>query len=1293
MGKYFTYILLTLAAVSSGLLCHGRGQDDEKYLRGIKSLSFETMVNDLGAFSFECNVEYSGNSSSSILSDLNEQLASDGFGYLLLEAPGPYPSSRLVLRLSAVDTERYEWRRIILETEDGRMHSIIQGTNAISVSEVPSGSIFPNPRYSKKIVADGCPPGLDYYLSYDSHPLQSSLVESDGGQLCFEPYWETGEYYVYNEYLGNSRRPVYLSYYDLFTEGCLEPEPALPRVIDIPSRGGVFTYETRFYLPLDSLQYSSIGLEMDTLDIPGHWTAGDGMKVRLDAVALSDSDYKSLLEITFICEPNFSAESREQNTMFYLPDPVSLLQPGDPDACLEQFSVAGTWLDQDDFKVSMSGSQPGVKYTLYKKDGSSAIALSTIVGTGYPLEFGPFMGMENHGICYVSVSYGQKNAVIGSDLDMTRPDDIGGMNYTAVRTMLDTSGTSIRTDVTYYNGLGYPVQEIAGSAGGNGQGISTPIVYDRMRRPDAKSYLPYPLDQPTLEYSDASVEAQDEYYSMAYGSEAFPSYTHRTFERYGNGRVLSVRRPGNTYLRLDKEMTLDYRLNTSDDGVLMLRYAFDADRQNDSVKCVGTYSPGTLACTRTVNEDADSSLVFVDAFGRQVLSRQLSGGRRLDTYYVYDLKDSLVCAVQPEGSAVMPESFALDGDFTGRWCFTYRYDAFGNVVSRHVPGGGHEEIFYDLRNLPVFYTDDKLIAHGRYRFVQYDQMGRTVMECYCTIPRDWTEIRILLGEGVNPYRIFNSISATVREASYYSSYESSPGAGFRPDSYTGNASALDLEHCMTLLKSETLYSEPDLTSGDFSASASSVTRDYFYDSYGRTIQVAETSSDGSRSTYSYKYDFTGNVLVSSERHELSNGKAEDLVMYYTYDNAGRRTSCLRRLNGRYYPMLSYTYDALGRLASVSAGDRVSESYAYDLQGALSRLESEAYGEKALVQILKYYDPSLPVSVPRYSGQISEVTYSDILHDSQYMSYYYDHAGHLCDSRRTDDDREPSCSHEERGMEYDMDGNLLSMGRIMERGDSTALSFSYDGNRLSSLSAGDSLWSYTWYPDGNMRTDGRRHLSFSYNWLNLPARISVGDTAVLKYTYLTDGTKVSVRDSLSGRGLKFRGSFIYTVDPDGTEMVESVAYDEGRFYPSEKTSGNSDKFMDTWFVRDYLGSVRTVLDITSPEVQDARQVVLDHSDYLPFGLAFVPDGIGTRLHSAASRLPQTSGADASQMAPAELLVTAQQGADIPQSALSRFRYNGKPEQVSGLAATGLLDYGARMYDPFAARWTTVDPMAA
>ncbi|MDE6146582.1 MAG: RHS repeat-associated core domain-containing protein [Bacteroidales bacterium] len=281
-------------------------------------------------------------------------------------------------------------------------------------------------------------------------------------------------------------------------------------------------------------------------------------------------------------------------------------------------------------------------------------------------------------------------------------------------------------------------------------------------------------------------------------------------------------------------------------------------------------------------------------------------------------------------------------------------------------------------------------------------------------------------------------------------------------------------------------------------------------------------------------------------------------------------------------------------------------------------------------------------------------------------------------------------YEERDMKYDANGNLLAMKRIMSWEDSTHLSFGYSGNRMETVSADDSLWRYSYDSDGDMVSDGHRGLELSYNFLNLPSRIRIKDSGSLVYSYLSDGTMLSVTDSLSGRGLKFRGSFIYTVSPEGEESVESVSYGEGRLYACTRTPSADDAgqgsidagpdFIDTWFVRDYLGSVRMVIDISRHEAQCLPEVILSRSDYLPFGLPFSP-----ARYSVASAMQRSDASDALQE-------TSSGASGIPQSALTRWQYNGKPEQVTGIAETGLLDYGARFYDPYVARWTSVDPMA-
>ncbi len=234
----------------------------------------------------------------------------------------------------------------------------------------------------------------------------------------------------------------------------------------------------------------------------------------------------------------------------------------------------------------------------------------------------------------------------------------------------------------------------------------------------------------------------------------------------------------------------------------------------------------------------------------------------------------------------------------------------------------------------------------------------------------------------------------------------------------------------------------------------------------------------------------------------------------------------------------------------------------------------------------------------------------------------------------------------------------------------------------------------------MQLDGRKGLDLSWNIINLPnSAVMYGGS--LTYCWLSDGTKVSVKtDDGAGDGVQKRyfGSFTCT-SPDGSsssaaDKVESVGWDEGRVLLSVSIqpepldfpgtgfdpvlepidtlvtshghhlpTGSS--YRDCWFVKDHLGDVRAAVDIapglTTPEV-------LEQSDYLPFGTRF-------------------------------------QGLGMASEVDNRWRYAGKEEQRFGNAGLtplpstppftmdlSLLDFGARLYVPFTARWTAVDPLA-
>ena len=175
--------------------------------------------------------------------------------------------------------------------------------------------------------------------------------------------------------------------------------------------------------------------------------------------------------------------------------------------------------------------------------------------------------------------------------------------------------------------------------------------------------------------------------------------------------------------------------------------------------------------------------------------------------------------------------------------------------------------------------------------------------------------------------------------------------------------------------------------------------------------------------------------------------------------------------------------------------------------------------------------------------------------------------------------------------------------------------------------------------------------FSYNILNLPRGVTSATSGSLTYTYLSDGTKVSAIKS-DGSGKRYVGSAVYSVPESdgGSETLDSATWDEGRIGFTK--SGSTYTLTDHWFVKDHLGNVRSVVDV-SPGLSSPQ--VVERNDYLPYG---------TRLSVGNTVL-----------------------------AANRYRLACKEEQVFGSLDLGKVDFGARQYDPFIAGWTTIDPMAA
>ena len=148
-----------------------------------------------------------------------------------------------------------------------------------------------------------------------------------------------------------------------------------------------------------------------------------------------------------------------------------------------------------------------------------------------------------------------------------------------------------------------------------------------------------------------------------------------------------------------------------------------------------------------------------------------------------------------------------------------------------------------------------------------------------------------------------------------------------------------------------------------------------------------------------------------------------------------------------------------------------------------------------------------------------------------------------------------------------------------------------------------------------------------------------DTLVTKYSYLWDGTKLSVTNSENCSFL-YRGSFTYKeVIENGTScQVENVPFSSGYIVATEENTEVR------YFLTDHLGSVRVVAT--------DKDNVLERNDYYPFG-----------LRHPASLMPISD---------------------------NRVRFNGKEDQI--FIGEYLSDYGVRCYNKLNGRWLMPDPLA-
>ena len=851
-------------------------------------------------------------------------------------------------------------------------------------------------------------------------------------------------------------------------------------------------------------------------------------------------------------------------------------------------------------------------------------------------------------------------------------------NWKMVRHYTDETGNNYVTDITFYDGLGYPSQivNVGASPTGN-RNIVTPIIYDRMRRSDSVLFLPYAsATVNTIKEESAPLQEQSSFYGTMFGtSESSHAKTRRVYEPSELNRVSREHKPGSAYT--SKHVSYSYETNGANEVFnLRVNLATGALHTDSSYPY---YDAGTLFKDVATDEDGNTFTTYKDVAGRLIMEKR---GTDNKTYYVYDERGFLSWVITPAGSALLSSSanWSKTSANAVNHCYVYSHDYKGSITEKSIPGAGTSEYVYDKGGRLVLERDANLKEKNRWIYHVYDNIGREI-ECNlvqgtASVTRASAQTKYdnispdnsypQLGGGtpdtppatVGSFTLVCKLSQTRFGGGVYRTASSTQTSSFTVPSYlafspvSGVAESTDLDDVKVI--GYKLYEKIALLDGSENGNTSSnsyIERAFHYDRKGRVMQVVERNVTGNISRTSTKYDFRGNILAVNENHSAGNLTITKGTVY-SYDQRGRMLSERVSVNGVEKATVNYSYDALGNLTGKSYGNGVTDNLQYNIQGWGTVSQTVKGSETLYSQRLSYYDAEKGGGL--YNGNISEWRVQQGTNAASTYRYGYDGLGRLTTSSRyAGTATNATNSWCERGIDYDLNGNIVTLQRFGSSA-STAednLLYGYTGNRLTALTGSSQEAtlnaSYSYDAGGNMLYDGRRGLGISYNILNLPTKVvgkasaTAADGAIkAKYLYSADGIKQRVVDGTGSNGYLYLGTLVLSKSGE-SYTLSSTGFGGGRIIGG---AGNS--CLAYYYGTDHLGSVRVITDGSGS--------VVERNDYYPMGM-------------------RTST-----------------GNSYPQLTTNLYKYNGKEVQTIG--GLGFTDYGARMYDDFTGRWFVPDPLA-
>ncbi|AWM13817.1 type IV secretion protein Rhs [Flavobacterium sediminis] len=880
--------------------------------------------------------------------------------------------------------------------------------------------------------------------------------------------------------------------------------------------------------------------------------------------------------------------------------------------------------------------------------------------------------------------------------------------------------------LTYYDGLGRPVQQIAHKQSNSGKDIITHIEYDGFGR-QVKEFLPYVNSTPSLDYSSSAQIDVLNFYSnpdpSTTGNLNFEAttnpYSEKELEPSPLSRVLKQAAPGDPWaMNSGKEIKYDYQTNLSADQVRFYYATATWDSNKElyeiSIHDSGYYGEKQLYKTIVKDENWVSGLnhtteEFKDKEGKVILKRTYNNGQAYETYYVYDQFKNLTYVMpplsEPSQSINWPDIDAL--------FYQYKYDSRNRLVEKKLPGKQWEFIIYDKLDRPVA-TGPAFTPYGGtdvgWLITEYDVFGRVTKTGWKQMTVDantrYTN-QSSINSGNNPFTMSQN---EVLTENYYDDYTFA-GAPTLPNDVEGQTLATNVKGLPTGTWVRVL---------DTPGSSTTETSYTLYDDRYRPVRTYTANHLGGYTQVDTKLDWAGQVDYTLTTHQYdANAAVVTVKDMYTYTDQGRLLLHKQQIDQTAEQLISKnTYDELGQLISKNVGGTdvtgatalQTVDYTYNIRGWLTNINdvnnimtgNDLFNFK--IDYNDYASLAIHDAAPDalYNGNIS-ATYWRTANDNvlRKYNYSYDDLNRLTNADYLKPEATAVFNNYKEQVSYDKNGNIKTLVRNGDRDtDGTQseqeidnLTYTYSnndtGNQLLKVFDSTNMPSgfkddsngiydpdddYAYDANGNMISDTHKGITnITYNHLNLPVEITFGTSAKIVYLYDALGTKVmkSVLDYLGSETAQttyLQGGFQY-VD----NVLKFFPHVEGYVNVTETCGFLSScgfAYNYVFNYTDHLGNIRLSYGI-DPATSTLK--IMEENHYYPFGLKHANYNSDELLYQKG-----TAGA------------VVLKGPTTTVESVYKYKYNGK--ELQDELGLNFYDYQARNYDPALGRWMNIDPLA-